>query len=1176
MSSFASIALYYKAFLESLGRRESIQLLGLAEAQRIAFLDMLIADWRQGRLGPNRRLILVHSDPKQLVSLEGLLHCNAEEDFSAVDVQAYSIWGFQRYLQQEPIRAARIQGQTELVLRESEDAVTAPILLTSFAGLMQTAAAPDVFRSAMLSLAVEQDYDIDQLMQALEERGYRRVDQVDEPGQFAIKGGLLDVFSPALDQPCRLEFFADTLQKIKTFSADTQLSTGERSSLWISPLWEGTFPKERRAADAQRLYEALLEQPLSSADRQGLVDAFAAGHYLRELPIFLPALRDGARACLWDYVQPDDTIVFLEPLAICLEKYRNAFDRWQADYEEDLSAKRPVLPPQDHFLSVEQIQERIQARGQLAQIGLELSGEETKQLVFQSPMPAGWDLPQVHDRSALNLWLEHLKDLPARGHRIVILVRQDEHLLRVRSVLQHHGLLFENTKKKHVAFLKGEDDKKSSLVLAIGALPQMIWDEVLGLVVLPEHVLFGEGFQPTQTKRSKTRSVFKSFQDLEPNALVVHADHGIGRYLGMKTMAVGGIETDFLILEYADQDKIYLPVHRLNLLQKYAGEQGGALDKLKSQGWQKRKSRAKKAIRDMADQLLKIYAQRRLSQRSPYSAPGDMYFQFEADFPYSETDDQQKAIDEVNADLSGDLPMDRLICGDVGFGKTEVALRAAMRVALDGMQVIILAPTTLLSYQHYETFKARFRPYGVEVGLANRFVKAEKVKQSLEAFREGKVDVMVGTHRLLSKDVKPKNLGLLIVDEEQRFGVGHKETIKAFKAACDILTLTATPIPRSLHMSLLGIRDISTIATAPTERLSIKTYVAQSQPDLIRKAITQETQRGGQVFFVHNRVSDILEISAMLRQLLPGITIAVAHGQMKENNVESVIIDFIQQKFSVLVCTTIIESGIDMPNVNTIIVNNADKFGLAQLYQMRGRVGRSSRQSYAYFLTAGALADREDARQRLEILAAHQELGVGFQIASYDMEMRGTGNLLGGEQSGHMEDIGYEMYLDMLEREMAAMRGQEKDPEIDPEIKIPVSASLPATYIPQERQRLALYKSLFSAQVADDVHRLRQETVDRFGNLPQEAYNLFQVALLKVLLRSMRVEQLQLLKAGVYEFRMAQLKAEQIRRLTEASSQRPERLHLTADFRLIINLQAKSPTEELQELIETVLPLTLA
>lgn len=1175
MPSFASIALYYKAFLESLGRRENIQLLGLAEAQKIAVLDCLIADWRQRRLGLDGRLIFVHSDPKQLLQFEGLFRCNAEDDFSAVDVQAHSFWGFQRYLQQEPLRAARLQGQTQLAIREKDD--QSSLLLISFAGLMQTTASLNDFRAAMLKLEIEQDYDLDQLIQALEERGYRRVDQVDEPGQYAVKGGLLDIFSPSLDQPCRLEFFADTLQKIKTFSADTQLSTGERSVLWIGPLWEDVFPMERRASDAQRLYDALLKQALSSSDRQGLVDAFAGGHHLRELPIFLPALRSGPSWSLWDYLRADDTIVFLEPLVACMEKYRNAFDRWQADYDEDVQAKRPVLAPTEHFLSLDQISERLAKRGQLAQIGLELASESPLQLVLNNPMPATWKLPQVHDRSALNLWIEHLKDLSALGHRVLILVRQEEHMLRIRSVLQHHGLQFANSKHKHSSFFRGEGEKSaSSIVLALGALPQMIWDEILGIVVLPEHVLFGEGFQPTQAKRSKSRSVFKSFQDLEPNSLVVHADHGIGRYLGMKTMAMGGIQTDFLVLEYADQDKVYLPVHRLNLLQKYAGEQGGTLDKLKSQGWAKRKSRAKKAIRDMADQLLKIYAQRRMSQRPAYSSPADLYFQFEADFPYSETDDQQKAIDEVNSDLSGDLPMDRLICGDVGFGKTEVALRAAMRVALDGMQVIVLAPTTLLSYQHYETFKARFRPYGIEVGLANRFVKAEKIRQSLEAFTTGKVDIMVGTHRLLSKDVKPKNLGLLIVDEEQRFGVGHKETIKAFKAACDILTLTATPIPRSLHMSLLGIRDISTIATAPTERLSIKTYVAQSQPDLIRKAILQETQRGGQVFFVHNRVSDILEISAMLRQLLPDITIAVAHGQMKENNVESVIIDFIQQKFSVLVCTTIIESGIDMPNVNTIIVNNADKFGLAQLYQMRGRVGRSSRQSYAYFLTAGPLADRDDARQRLEILAAHQELGVGFQIASYDMEMRGTGNLLGGEQSGHMEDIGYEMYLDMLEREMAAMRGQEKEPEIDPEIKIPISASLPDSYIPQERQRLTLYKSLFSAQVAEDVQRLQQETVDRFGKLPQEAYNLFQVALLKVLLRSMRVEQLQLLKAGVYEFRMSQLKAEQIRRLTEAASQRSERLHLTADFRLMIHIQAKSPSEELQELIETVLPLTLA
>ncbi|MES2745798.1 MAG: transcription-repair coupling factor [Bdellovibrionota bacterium] len=1170
MKTPESLGRYLSDVITHFKAGDAIELIGLSDAQKLFVLLGLLESWREAP--PEARLILVHSDAKQLSYWHELVMVNSELVQPSIEIQAQQFWGFQRYLQQNHLRGPRLNALSSLSFRHRRG----PVIWSSFGALWQTVTTPDHFRSACFSLAKGGEYDLDELIQKLQERGFRSVQEVEEVGQYAVKGGMLDLFSPAEIMPARLEFFADTLQKIKLFSADTQLSTGETEELCISSNWEEIFLLASRRADAQRLYDALLEESVNAADRQGVVDAFAEGHILQEMPILLPALRRGS-AQLVDYLRPEDRIIFLEAADGALARFTQSFERWEKEYEDDQQQKRIVLKTEAHFLSPKKIKNRL-AKFPKIEFGLNQSQAESEVPKLQTALlpPPSWKLPLITtDKSAMNRWISHLED-PARSHQVVLLVRQEEHMLRLRSVLQHHNIEYTQTQDRLSPAMF--EPKKAAVTLGLGSVPGLLWDEVNGVLILPEHIFFGEYFLAAPVRKKEAKNAFRSFQELTIGSLVVHSDHGIGKYIGMKTMDVGGSTTDFLILEYADQDKLYVPVYRLSQLQKYSAvetEQKAPLDKLRSQSWVKRKSRAKGAIKDIADQLLKLHAQRKLSERIPYSSMSDMYYQFEADFPFAETEDQQKAIDEVNDDLSSENPMDRLICGDVGFGKTEVALRAAMRVALDGHQVMVLAPTTLLSYQHFETFSRRFKPYGVEVGVANRFVKADKVKQYLERFKAGTLDVMIGTHRLLSADVKPKSLGLLIVDEEQRFGVTHKEKLKEYKANCDIITLTATPIPRSLHMSLVGLRDISIIATPPMERLSIRTYIAQFDVELIKKAIRHEVQRGGQVFFVHNRVQDIMEMSAYLRTLLPEVTMTVAHGQMKESNVESTIVDFIQQKYSVLVCTTIIESGIDMPNVNTIIVNDADRFGLAQLYQMRGRVGRSTRQSYAYFLTKSQLASNEDARRRLEILATHQDLGVGFQIASYDLELRGTGNILGGQQSGHMDDIGYELYLDMLEKEMARLRGEEREADIDPEIKIPISASLSADYIREERQRLLLYKNLFSATSSAEIDRYRKESVDRFGDLPKEAYNLFQIAALKVLLRQLRVEQIQALRPTLFELRMGQLQASQIKTLTEACAKQSRILSLTADFKLLVNLGDKPLEDPMQRLIEVLIPLTI-
>ncbi|MCX6130922.1 MAG: helicase-related protein [Proteobacteria bacterium] len=1086
--------------LASLRPRERLQLVGLHEGQKVWLASGLAHTFLNQ--AKEARLVLVFSDAKRLREWADLLRCNGQWERDVQTVQALTLWGVQRHSNQSEIRHRRLQMLCQL--RAKNQGLR--LCLLSFAGLMQETLHPQLLDSTLFHLEKGKEYDLDALLAHLHELGYRQVSQVEEIGQYAVRGGLLDVFSPATDGPMRLEFMADLLVGMRCFARETQISLFDCEDFFIAPVWEGSLPMEQRKADAQKLYEALLEQNLPSADRQGLIDAFAAGHAGQEIPMFLPLFRQDSEVCLLDYLSENDQLVFVDPLETCLERYEQFLQKASADWKEDLVARHPSLAPERHFLSVHRILEKLSAGPIQMEWANPFDRPGFTQHALTSLLPIDLTPPPQAEKASINFWMERFASLPHGTQKVLILVRQEEHLLRVRSVLQHHQLPFHHIVGSAITPWLTHHLWTEPLAIAIGNIPQMVWEDSQELLILPEHQLFSETFQTVRHNRKAAVDAFKSFNDIEPGSLVVHIDHGIGRFAGMRTMEVGGIRTDFLILEYLDQDRLYLPVHRLNLLQRYASKLDEdlqpPLDKLQSSGWQKRKAKASRAIQDMAEQLLRLYAQRKLERREPFSPPSDTYYQFEADFPYIETPGQQQAIDDVNADLSSEQPMDRLVCVDVGYGKTEVALRAAVRVALDGGQVMLLAPTTLLSYQHYETFRARCRPYGIEVGVANR--------------------------------------------------------------------------PRSLHMSLLGIRDISVITTAPTERLAIRTFVASFDGELIKKAIEHELQRGGQVFFVHNRVQDIGSVKEFLQDLMPGVSIAIAHGQMRENNVESVIIDFIQQKYSVLLCTTIIESGIDMPNVNTIIINNADNFGLSQLYQMRGRVGRSSRQSYAYFLSRGRLADRDDARRRLEILASHQELGVGFQIASYDMELRGTGNLLGGEQSGHIADVGFDMYMELLEKEIQILQGLEPETQVDPEIKIPVSAALSEHYIKEEKQRILIYKSLFSSRDLAEVQRLVSEVRDRFGAPPLEAQMLFQVATLKVILRSLKVQQLQKLPSGMFELRFSQLKEQQIMRVSEACSRRPEVLQLTADFRLIVQLkERKEMVSLLQSLIEAILPLIL-
>ncbi|MGZ3446749.1 MAG: transcription-repair coupling factor, partial [Myxococcaceae bacterium] len=628
-----------------------------------------------------------------------------------------------------------------------------------------------------------------------------------------------------------------------------------------------------------------------------------------------------------------------------------------------------------------------------------------------------------------------------------------------------------------------------------------------GLAVLSDEEIFGARAHRRVKGRRTDQPFGAAFRELKEGDLIVHTDFGIGRYAGLTKMQVQGIPGDFLVLEYAGRDKIYLPVSRMRLIQKFTGGDPTkvALDKLGGTGWLRTKQRVKETLLKMAAELLRLYAARHAHPGFSFTEPDRYFRQFEADFEFDETPDQARAIEEVLVDMQKPEPMDRLVCGDVGYGKTEVAMRAAFKATLDRKQVAVLVPTTVLAQQHFHTFRKRFADYPVTIEVVSSMRKAPEVREVLKRARDGKVDILIGTHKLLGTEVGFKDLGLLVVDEEQRFGVKHKERIKQLRTQVDVLTLTATPIPRTLHMSMSGLRDMSIIATPPQDRRAIRTFVTKFDPPTIREAIVRELQRGGQVFFVHNRVQSIHSMERFLRELVPEATIGVAHGQMGEGQLEKAMADFVDRKFQVLLSTTIIESGIDIASANTMVVNRADTFGLAQLYQLRGRVGRSKERAYAYLLVPARRAVTRDAQRRLEVLQAFTELGAGFSIASHDLEIRGAGNLLGHDQSGTIAEIGFDLYTQLLEEAVAEMRGEPPRVEIEPEVTLPIPALIPDDYVPDVHQRLVLYKRFSSAGSVDDVSDLRAELVDRFGELPDEVDALSELMLLKQQMRELRL-----------------------------------------------------------------------
>ncbi|SEO52990.1 transcription-repair coupling factor [Aquisalimonas asiatica] len=971
------------------------------------------------------------------------------------------------------------------------------VLIVPVPTLMQRLAPRSYLDANGLMLRAGERLDRDDMRRRLEQAGYRNVPEVMEHGEFAVRGALLDLFPMGSTQPYRIDLFDDEVDTIRTFDPDTQLTVERVDQIRLLPGRE--FPVDDDAITRFRKgFRAFFEgDPTRSRVYCDVSDGVMPNGVEYYLPLFFEDT-----ATLFDYL-PDDAILYTETgVAEAVDGYwQEILGRYeQRGHDQD----RPLLPPDQLFLAPDHVGEQLDRMTGIRRY------QETDDELAQGPKPGRVRF----DAAPLpGLTLHARKDEPDRrliddfltafNGRSLFIAETPGHREALMEALARHGIRPEPVPSWD-AFAAG--DQKTAMTIAPVEDGALI--EQAGIAVIPEAVLFGNRAQQRRRRRQQERDpslIIKDLNDLNIGAPVVHEDHGVGRYQGLQRLDVGDFPTEFLTLEYAGGDKLYVPVSSLHLISRYTGaeETQAPLHKLGGEQWEKARRKAAEKARDVAAELLDVYAQRAARKGQSLRSAAEDYATFAEAFPFEETPDQQDAIDAVVADLGSDQPMDRVVCGDVGFGKTEVAMRAAFVAVQSGQQVAVLVPTTLLAQQHYQNFRDRFADWPIRIGSLSRFNSAKETRETQAALADGTLDIVIGTHRLLQSGINAKRLGLVIVDEEHRFGVRQKEKLKQLRAEVDILTLTATPIPRTLNMSLAGLRDLSIIATPPARRLAVKTFVNEWNDTLVQEACLREIKRGGQVYFLHNDVDTIARTAEQLEDLVPQARVGIAHGQMAERDLERVMLDFYHQRYNVLVCTTIIESGIDIPNANTIVINRADRFGLAQLHQLRGRVGRSHHRAYAYLIAPHRRAMTADAVKRLDAISAHEDLGVGFTLASHDLEIRGAGELLGGEQSGQMAEVGFSMYNDLLERAVTALKSG-KEPALDhtahhgAEVDLRLPALIPDDYLPDVHARLVLYKRIANARSESALKDLQVEMIDRFGLLPDPVKNLFRVTALKL------------------------------------------------------------------------------
>ena len=1041
------------------------------------------------------------------------------------------------------IVAARIEGLYHLQQTKN------PIVVTTADSLLQRLPPRAAFAQRLRYFVQGDEVDVDTLATQLDDWGYRRVGLVEDRGDFSIRGGIIDIFPPAHPQPLRLELYGDLIESIHEFDPVSQRSLAEQQELLVLPVREFDAHGRGNKETLKAIEMHALDLEVGRDERLQILDGLASGALFPGVEFFLPYFY-GELDTLAAYL-PDDTLVWLDSAGSVDAAVESAAALVERRSTERNAEHRFLAPPDKLYLTPAQWRAAFVDRPTIELESLEMMAAEADEhhLSVHSFLTRDLKIGRIAGRREVSFApvAERAQAWCNEQHRVLVVLSTPAQIVRLARLFENHDVATEHAVNLQLA-LKTASQRPQ---LVVGHLSEGFRLPDGKLAVITEADIFGEARQRRKTRRVEVSQLLKNLSELKPNDFVVHIDHGVGCYRGLKHLQVAGTEGDYLHLEYLGGDRLYLPADRINLVQKYVGSEGAApqLDKLGGTTWERVKRKTKESILAMAKELLEIYATREVMDRKSFMAPDPYFREFEASFPFEETDDQQRAIDESLADMQKDKPMDRLICGDVGFGKTEVAMRAAFLSVLDGRQVAVLVPTTVLAQQHFNSFRNRFQGHPVRVEMMSRFRSTAENKEVVKGLAAGTVDVVIGTHRLLQKDIQFKNLGLLVIDEEHRFGVKHKEQLKQMRKLVDCLTLTATPIPRTLQMSMLGIRDLSVIETPPIDRLAIRTYVMRFDEGIIREAILREQARGGQAFFVHNRVETIEIRARRLRELIPEATFAVGHGQMNEHQLEKVMTDFMEKKVDVLVCSAIIESGLDIPNANTMIIDRADHFGLAQLYQLRGRVGRSHERAYAYLMIPGEQLISREAQLRLRALQELDDLGGGFRLATHDLEIRGAGNLLGKQQSGQITAVGFELYEQMLAEAVQELRGQHVQHEVEPEIQLGIPAYLPESYISDENQRLVFYRRLASIHGQADLDEIAADMRDRFGPMPPIVDNFLRVMDLRRDLKNRMVVRAALREGSVtLQFHPeAEVNVDQLVDLVKKSK---GRFKLSADFQL--------------------------
>ena len=1022
-------------------------------------------------------IVLVESNERAEALLEAVRWCyraiTGKPDSRVAHLPAYEVLPYENRSPHGEIAEARAVALWRLATGELD------LLITPVQAVLWRMHEASFYADLARGIARDQLISHEELIGFLNRAGYEKQASCEMPGQYSVRGGIIDVFSPEAPQPVRIELLGDTIESIRAFDPVTQRSTNPIERCVLLPLNE-IFHRT----------DGPIEQSVSAAsgpNHDALPPDFYPGWEFREMAA-------GKRPGLVFDLATEPLLVIEEPaqLAQIVEGYRAQLEE-AFDKAEDPLAQ----PPARYILSEEEWSLALQLFPRLAMERLAMAEEGSSSLLLQTQ-------PTTRYHGNVSAFMAEVRGRLDAGEQVIVSAASTGELERLADLCHEYEMPYRLGELEKDATVTRLAEESSG-----GGVPAM------GLVKAPfsEGVLFSEAriafygnadlFEslPAHRMRArpKTASFFSDLSDLKPGDFVVHVDHGIGQFEGLRQVSVDGAQGEFMLLRYAGEARLYVPLARLDLVQKYQSLGGTepALDRLGATVWEARKSRVRKSVSDMADQLLALYAERKSAPGHQFSTDSNWQREFEDAFEFQETPDQLRAIEEVKRDMESPLPMDRLLCGDVGYGKTEVAMRAAFKAVADGKQVAVLAPTTVLAFQHLDTFRRRFAAFPMRMEMLSRFRTDKEQEKTLEELEAGKLDIVIGTHRLLSKDVKFSDLGLLIVDEEQRFGVAHKERLKEMRKNVDVLTMSATPIPRTLHMSLVGLRDMSVIETPPRDRLAIQTTVAPFQEKLIQRAIEEELARHGQVFFVHNRVESIASLATLVKRLVPRARVVIGHGQMRESELEKVMLKFVRNEADILVSTTIIENGLDIPRANTILINRADRMGLSELYQLRGRVGRSNQRAYAYLLVPAEGALTPLARQRLAALKEFSELGAGFRIAALDLELRGAGNLLGREQHGHIEAVGFDMYCQMMERAVRERKGEAVASDRRATLNLGQDLRIPPEYIENENLRLRIYKRIASVTSEDQAVEVRRELEDRFGPLPPAVLHLLDYAVLK-------------------------------------------------------------------------------